>query len=52
MTKIEEIAHAIKDTTDRYSLQLLELDITDVTLIALQAGSGFILFLTAGRGGI
>jgi hypothetical protein len=34
MTKVGEIAHTIKDITDRYSLKLLELDLTDVTLIA------------------
>lgn len=34
MTKVGEIVHAIKDITDRYSLKLLELDLTDVTLIA------------------
>lgn len=30
MTKVGEIAHAIKGITDRYSLKLLELDLTDV----------------------
>lgn len=34
MTKVGKIAHTIKDITDRYSLKLLELDLTDVTLIA------------------
>ena len=34
MTKVGEIAHTIKDITDRYGLKLLELDLTDITLIA------------------
>lgn len=34
MIKIEEAAQSIKDITDRYGLKLLELDHTDITLLA------------------
>ncbi|GBE36301.1 hypothetical protein BMS3Bbin07_00447 [bacterium BMS3Bbin07] len=34
MIKVERVAQAIKDITDRYGLKLLELDHTDITLIA------------------
>ncbi|MCE5195363.1 MAG: hypothetical protein LLF28_07965 [Nitrospiraceae bacterium] len=34
MIKIEKIIHDIKDITDRYGLKLLEIDHTDITLIA------------------
>ncbi len=34
MIKVEEVARAIKDITDRYGLKLLELDHTGITLIA------------------
>ena len=34
MIKVEKVAHAIKDITDRYGLKLLELDHTDITLIS------------------
>ncbi len=34
MIKVEEVARAIKDITDRYGLKLLALDHTGITLIA------------------
>ncbi|MEW6714298.1 MAG: hypothetical protein AB1306_04305 [Nitrospirota bacterium] len=34
MIKVEKVDHAIRDIIDRYGLKLLELDHTDITLIA------------------
>ncbi len=34
MIKVEEVAYTIKDIAERYGLKLLELDHTDITLIA------------------
>lgn len=34
MIKVEEAAYGIKDIAERYGLKLLELDRTDITLIA------------------
>jgi hypothetical protein len=34
MIKVQKIAHTIEDIADRYGLKLLDLDHTDITLIA------------------